>query len=196
MYNMDAKVVELSDKTHQLVVLSGLISSGFSNIIQGYNFERDYVQNVVDIGDGGLNFAGRPALVGDPMIRNGFVLNRPSGESDFSRSLIVVGGSERSCFIRGTTSAIDSVLFSVQGSTLTIGMPYETQTLNINLSNTGHMKGFNPFGTAIVCNYCCPVLRRPFGRTTQNSKRELFPMSFPPLLKRIWQIRGQVKRNT
>ena len=51
---------------------------------------------------------------------------------------MVVGGSERSCFIRGSTSAIDSVLFSIQGSTLAIGMPYETQTLNISLSNTGH----------------------------------------------------------
>ena len=138
MFNMDAKVVELSDKTHQLIVLSGQISKGFSNIIQGYNFERDYVQNVVDTGDGGLNFAGRPALAGDPMLRNGFTVKYPDGERDFSRSLIVAGGSERSCFIRGTTSAIDSVLFSIQGSTLAIGMPYETQTLNNPISNTGH----------------------------------------------------------
>jgi hypothetical protein len=138
MYNMDAKVVELSDKTHQLIILSGQISKGFSNIIQGYNFERDYIQNVVDTGNGGLNFAGRPALVGDPMVRSGFTVKYPDGESNFSRSLIVAGGSERSCFIRGTTSAIDSVLFSIQGSSLAIGMPYETQTLNLALSNTGN----------------------------------------------------------
>jgi hypothetical protein len=106
MFNMDAKVVELFDKTHQLIILSGQIAKGFSNIIQGYNFEKDYVQNAVEAG---LNFAGRPALVGDPMLRSGFVTNKPSGEQDFSRSLIVVAGSERSCYIQGTSSAIDSV---------------------------------------------------------------------------------------
>ena len=152
MFNMDAKVVELADKTHQLIVLSGQISNGFSNIIQGYNFEKDHIQNVTDTGNDGLNFAGRPALVGDPMMRYGFVVNRPDGEWDFSRSLIVVGGSERSCFIRGSTSAIDSVLFSVQGSTLILGMPYETATLNVSLSNTGHTGlpyGFFNFYTQI-----------------------------------------------
>ena len=138
MFNMDAKVVELADKSHQLIVLSGQVASGFSNIIQGYNFEKDYIQNVVDTGNSGLNFAGRPALVGDPMLRSGQVTSRPDGESDFLRSVMVVGGSERSCFIRGTNQAIDSVLFSVQGSTLAIGMPYETSTLNISLSNSGH----------------------------------------------------------
>ena len=152
MYNMDAKVVELADKTHQLIVLSGQVANGFSNVIQGYNFERDYIQNVVDTGVGGLNFAGRPALMGDPMMRNGFIVNRPDGEWDFARSLIVVGGSERSCFIRGTMSAIDSVLFSIQGSTLILGMPYETNTLNISLSNLGHTGlpfGFFNFTTQI-----------------------------------------------
>jgi hypothetical protein len=136
MFNVDAKVVELPDKTHQLIVLSGQIAKGFCNIIQGYNFEKDYVQNVVDTGVGGLNFAGRPALIGDPMVRSGYNVKYPDGEWDFSRSLIVVGGSERSCYIRGSTSAIDSVLFSIQGTTLAIGMPYETQTLNLSLSNT------------------------------------------------------------
>ena len=152
MYNMDAKVIELVDKTHQLIVLSGQVVDGFSNIIQGYNFEKDYIQNVVDLGAGSLNFAGRPALVGDPMLRNGFVVNTPNGEWDFLRSLIVVGGSERSCFIRGSTSAIDSVLFSVHGATLTLGCPYETQTLNISLSNTGNTGlpfGFFDYKTTI-----------------------------------------------
>ena len=67
MFNMDAKVVELPDGTHQLIVLSGQTANGFSNIIQGYNFERDYLHNIVDFGDGALNFAGRPAFVGKPV---------------------------------------------------------------------------------------------------------------------------------
>ena len=138
MFNMDAKVVELADGTHQLVILSGQIAKGFSNIIQGYNFEKNYIQNAVDTGNGGLNFAGRPALTGDPMVRYGFAVKYPEGENDFSRSLIIAGGSEKSCYIRGTTSAIDSVLFFIKGSTLDIGMPYETQTLNNTLSNVGN----------------------------------------------------------
>ena len=152
MFNMDAKVVELADQTHQLVVLSGQVANGYSNIIQGYNFEKDYIQNVVDLGAGSLNFAGRPALMGDPMYRYGYLVNTPDGEWDFAKSLIVVGGSERSCYIRGTMSAIDSVLFSIQGSTLTIGCPYETSTLNITLSNVGNTGlpfGFFDYKTTI-----------------------------------------------
>ena len=152
MYNMDAKVVELVDKTHQLIILSGQVADGFSNVIQGYNFEKDYIQNAIDLGAGSLNFAGRPALMGDPMYRYGYLVNTPDGEWDFARSLIVVGGSERSCYIRGTMSAIDSVLFSIQGSTLTLGCPYETSTLNISLSNTGNTGlpfGFFDYKTTI-----------------------------------------------
>ena len=140
MFNMDAKVVELADKTHQLVVLSGQVANGFSNIIQGYNFEKDYVQNIVDMGEGSINFAGRPALAGDPMVRwVNTSIQYPSGETDFSRSLIVVGGSEKSCSLDvHATSVMDSVLFSVQGSTLATGKPYRIQTQNTSMSNVGH----------------------------------------------------------
>jgi hypothetical protein len=49
-------------------------------------------------------------------------------------------------------SAIDSVLFSIQGTTLTLGCPYETSTLNISLSNTGNTGlpfGFFDYKTTI-----------------------------------------------
>jgi len=140
MFNMDAKVVELADNTHQLIVLSGQVASGFSNIIQGYNFEKDYVQNVVDMGEGSINFAGRPALSGNAMVRSvNTAIQYHAGETDFSRSLIVVGGSEKSCSLDVfATSVMDSVLFSVQGSTLATGKPYRIQTQNMAMSNVGH----------------------------------------------------------
>ena len=75
MFNMDAKVVELSDGTHQLVILSGQIAKGFSNVIQGYNFERAVIQEVRSLGEGAINFAGRPALTGEPMNRDGYVVH-------------------------------------------------------------------------------------------------------------------------
>jgi len=140
MFNMDAKIVELADKTHQLVVLSGCVGNGFSNVIQGYNFEKDYVQNAVDMGEGSLNFAGRPALIvpkGED--RYGYIRNYPDGENDFSRSLMVVGGSEKSCALRGSASlTVDSVLFAVQGSTLALTRAYEIATTGIPFSNVGH----------------------------------------------------------
>ena len=140
MYNMDAKVVELKDETHQLVILSGQTEKGFSSIIQGYNFELNQIREVVDMGTGAINFAGRPALVGDPMRRDaGFSFQRPQGEDDFSRSLIVVGGSERSSFLRANnTNVMGSMLFSVQGSTLAVGTPYPIQLQNSAMPNVGH----------------------------------------------------------
>jgi len=141
MYNMDAKVVELEDGTHQLVILSGQIASGFSNVIQGYNFERDYINNAVDMGEGAINFAGRPALAGNPMLR-GMPQNRPQGEWDFTRSLMVVGGSSHSTRLRAptgiATAVHDSVLFFVQASLLALGVPYENTTTGVNVTVGGH----------------------------------------------------------
>ena len=140
MFNMDAKVVELVDGTHQLVILSGQIAKGFSNVIQGYNFEGDVIQEVRNLGEGAINFAGRPALTGDPMVRwVNTSVQYPDGENDFSRSLMVVGGSEQSCRLEtASTSVLDSVLFSVQGSTLKVGNPYRIQTQNMSMSNVGY----------------------------------------------------------
>ena len=139
---MDAKIVELVDGTHQLVILSGQIAKGFCNIIQGYNFEKDYIKNPVDLGELGINFAGRPALVGDPMLRPvGTTVLLPEEETDFSRSLMVVGGGERSAVATpggSGNSTLDSVLFSVRGETLAIGSPYRIQTQTMTIASIGH----------------------------------------------------------
>ena len=137
MFNMDAKVVELSDGTHQLMMLSGQTANGFSNIIQGYNFERDYIHNIVDFGDGGLNFAGQPAFVGKGVSpRSGFV-SVPSMLT-LQSALIIAGGGSRSVAIRGSTSAIDTSLFALRGETLAQDRLYAISTLNNNISLTGN----------------------------------------------------------
>ena len=153
MYNMDAKVVELADGTHQLIVLSGQVKKGFSNIIQGYNFEKDYIKVPIDLGELGINFAGRPALVGDPtkqangqatekLLRSvGTTVILPEEEDDFSRSLIVIGGSDRSAVATpggSGNSTLDSVLFSVRGETQAIGSPYRIQTQAMSMAEIGH----------------------------------------------------------
>ena len=130
MYNMDAKVIELLDKTHQLIILSGHCKSGDADFLQGYNFEKDYLNNTVNMAKHKVNFAGRPALSGDPMIRGTVIndLNKPAGESDFSRSLIVVGGAENSTVIdyppTGSTSTSETSLFFVSGANLEFGKAY------------------------------------------------------------------------
>jgi len=153
MFNMDAKIVELADKTHQLIVLSGEMSSGISGDIQGYNFEKDFVNSVQSLG---VSFAGRPALSGDPMLRNSNNANTPDGEWDFSRSVIAVGGSSNSIFVRATsTQAHDSVLFSIQGSTLNVGAPWEIRAQGGNFTATGHT-GL-PFGFFNVTSNLNPM---------------------------------------
>jgi len=150
MYNMDAKVIELEDKTHQLVILSGQVKNGFSNIIQGYNFEKDYINNIADLGDGAMNFAGRPALTGDPMVRSGYLVNSPNKESDYSRCLMVVGGGNRSVAMRGSSYPIDTSFIAVQAATLELLRAYEIGTLNTTLSltgNTGLPYGFFDYTT-------------------------------------------------
>ncbi|MCL2710269.1 MAG: kelch motif-containing protein [Planctomycetaceae bacterium] len=142
MFNMDAKIVELADGTHQLIILSGQSGHRFPCIIQGYNFEKDFIKAPIDLGELGINFAGRPALVGDPMLRNvGTTVILPDEETNFLRSLMVIGGGERS--VAATpgglgNSTLDSVLFSVRGETLAIGSPYRIQTQNMAISNIGH----------------------------------------------------------
>ena len=137
MYNMEAKVVELEDGTHQLIILSGQTASGFSNIIQGYNFERDYIHNIVDFGDGALNFSGRPAFIGKGITpRSGFVSTLSA--STLSSAIIIAGGGSRSVAIRGSASAIDTSLFALRGETLELDRIYEISTLNNNISLTGN----------------------------------------------------------
>jgi len=126
MFNMDAKIVELADESHQLVILSGECFDGFSDFLQGYNFEKDHRQNAVNIMRHWVNFAGRPALMGDPMMR-GSAYTKPENENDFAKSLIVVGGSKQSTVIDYPitgTNVSDTSLFFVAGKDLEFGKAY------------------------------------------------------------------------
>jgi len=127
MFNMDAKIVKLADETYQLVILSGENNEGFSDFLQGYNFEKDNLKAAVNIAKHFVNFSGRPALVGDPMLR-GFPYNTPAGENNFSQAILAVGGSEHSTIIDypyGTVnSTANTSLFYVAAESLEFGKAY------------------------------------------------------------------------
>ena len=99
MFNMDAKIAEITDKTHNLVVLSGQTTNGLSGAIQGYNFEKNQIQQV---GSTGLCFAGRPALWNpkDSYSRSFF----RSDEQLFSGHMIVLGGGNSSTTLYTTVA--------------------------------------------------------------------------------------------
>jgi hypothetical protein len=109
MFNMDAKIVELSDATHKLVVLSGQTTKGsMSSVIQGYNIERDYIDEVFDGGSGGVSFAGRPALrLRQFSIRNPNMYGQNAASTTIEQ-IVAVGGTARSTSVMSSSATVIS----------------------------------------------------------------------------------------
>ncbi|MDR0327921.1 MAG: hypothetical protein LBI05_06460 [Planctomycetaceae bacterium] len=114
MFNMDAKICEIGSPSegetpfHNLLIMSGQTGDdgAYSGILQGFTLETG---NILDTGSSPLSFAGRPVLWGgwdkqSPDYDNWYRDLGSSGNQDFSRHLMVLGGAERSTPITTSVS--------------------------------------------------------------------------------------------
>jgi len=144
MFNMDAKVTRLTDNTYNLVVLSGQTKNNhFSGTIQGYNFEKNQVQ---EGGGAGLSFAGRPALWDE---NDDYFRSNASLVSRYPRRLIVLGGGNRSVDVwtNGTTAHYSSI-FALNPADFILGQVHNSVATGATTTITSGVGGlFNPLWT-------------------------------------------------